>query len=190
MRAMVIAAPFRKIESVKALSEKINPAMIEKMIYVIREQKVMLDSDLAQLYEVETKAFNQAIKRNQERFPADFMFQLTQEEFVAVKRLSGDVESYGGRRYLPMVFTECGVAMLSSVLTSSRAAQVNIAIMRTFIKLRSFLALDSSLSDRMDKLEKGTGQLFKVVFEKLDSLEESVNPRLNPNRKKIGLKGD
>lgn len=101
---------------------------IEKIIYLIRGQKVMLDSDLAKLYEVSTKVFNQAIKRNLDRFPEDFMFQLTNTEFEELKSHTGETESYGGRRYLPLVFTECGVAMLSSVLTSGRAAQVNILL--------------------------------------------------------------
>jgi ORF6N domain len=160
---------------------------IEKMIYVIRGQKVMLDSDLATLYEVETRTFNQAVKRNLDRFPDDFMFQITEEEYEALKNLSGSEVTYGGRRYLPMVFTECGVAMLSSILTSGRAAQVNISIMRTFIKLRSFLAMDSSLADRVGKLEKSTNQLFKAVFERLDDLEEGL-PDHPKDRKRIGLK--
>jgi len=164
---------------------------IEKMIYVIRGQKVMLDSDLAQLYEVPTKAFNQAVRRNLERFPEDFMFQLTEEEYEAVKNLAGAEDTYGGRRYLPMVFTECGVAMLSSVLTSGRAAQVNISIMRTFIKLRCFLAMESSLAERVGKLEKNTNQLFKAVFERLDDLEAGL-PDHPKDRQRIGLrpKGD
>ena len=163
---------------------------IEKMIYIIRGQKVMLDSDLAQLYDVPTKAFNQAVKRNLERFPDDFMFQLTDVEFEELKNLKGSIESYGGRRYLPMAFTECGVAILSSVLTRSRAAQVNISIMRTFIKLRSFLAMESGLAERVGKLEKSTNHLFKVVFERLDTLEEAELPKYEHphNRKRIGLK--
>lgn len=161
------------------------------MIYIIRGQKVMLDSDLAQLYEVETRTFNQAIKRNLDRFPDDFMFQLTEEEYQALKNLAGDEGAYGGRRYLPMVFTECGVAMLSSVLTSSRSAQVNISIMRTFIKLRSFLAMESGLAERVGKLEKSTNRLFKAVFERLDDLEKGL-PNHPKDRKRIGLrpKGD
>ncbi len=167
-----------------------NPVTIpsvEKMIYVIRSQKVMLDSDLAKLYEVPTKAFNQAVRRNLDRFPEDFMFQLTDTEFDGLKLFLGTTESYGGRRHLPNVFTECGVAMLSSVLTSGRAAQVNISIMRTFIKLRSFLAMESSLAERVGKLEKSTNHLFKVVFERLDSLEEEL-PNHPKDRKRIGLK--
>ena len=160
---------------------------IEKMIYVIRNQKVMLDSDLAKLYEVPTKAFNQAVRRNLDRFPEDFMFQLSDSEFLNLKTLMGTDESYGGRRHLPNVFTECGVAMLSSVLTSNRAAQVNISIMRTFIKLRSFLLMESSLATRVGKLEKSTNHLFKVVFERLDSLEEGL-PLYPKDSKKIGLK--
>jgi hypothetical protein len=159
---------------------------IEKIIYLIRGQKVMLDSDLAKLYEVSTKVFNQAIKRNLDRFPEDFMFQLTNTEFEELKSHTGGNESYGGRRYLPMVFTECGVAMLSSVLTSGRAAQVNISIMRTFIKLRSFLAMESSLAEQVSKLEKNTNQLFRIVFERLDNLEEGL-PSHPKDRKRIGL---
>lgn len=164
-----------------------NLVKIEKMIYVIRGQKVMLDSDLATLYEVETRTFNQAVKRNLDRFPEDFMFQLAEEEYETLKNAIGKDGTYGGRRYLPMVFTECGVAMLSSVLTSSRAAQVNISIMRTFIKLRSFLAMESSLAERVGKLEKSTNQLFKVVFERLDDLEDGL-PNHPKDRKRIGLK--
>ena len=115
------------------------------------------------------------------------MFQLTEEEYEALKNLAGSEITYGGRRYLPMVFTECGVAMLSSVLTSGRAAQVNISIMRTFIKLRSFLAMESGLAERVGKLEKSTNQLFKAVFERLDDLEEGL-PDHPKDRKRIGLK--
>lgn len=159
---------------------------IEKIIYLIRGQKVMLDSDLAKLYEVSTKVFNQAIKRNLDRFPEDFMFQLTDTEFEELKSHISGTGNYGGRRYLPMVFTECGVAMLSSVLTSGRAAQVNISIMRTFIKLRSFLAMESSLVQQVGKLERSTNQLFRIVFERLDNLEEEL-PIHPKDRRKIGL---
>lgn len=160
---------------------------IERMIYVIRGQKVMLDSDLAELYEVETRAFNQAVKRNQSRFPEDFMFQLTDTEFDELQSLTKSrSEGRGGRRKLPFVFTESGVAMLSSVLTSERAAQVNISIIRTFVKLRSFLAMEGTLTEKVGILEKSTNHLFKVVFERLDNLEEGL-PSLPKERKKIGL---
>lgn len=166
---------------------EVNLIKIEKIIYVIRGQKVMLDSDLATLYEVETRTFNQAVKRNQDRFPEDFMFQLDEKEYKTLKNISRAKETYGGRRYLPMVFTESGVAMLSSVLTSGRAAQVNISIMRTFIKLRSFLAMESSFAERVGKLERSTNQLFKVVFERLDDLEDTL-PDHPKDRKRIGIK--
>ena len=161
---------------------------IEKMIYLIRGQKVMLDSDLAELYQVETKRINEAVKRNMDRFPEDFMFQLTDDEseiqrsqFATFKR------SISLRKYRPYVFTELGVAMLSSVLSSPRAVQVNISIMRTFVKLRSFLVLDTALSEKVSNLEKGTNQLFKVVFERLDVLEEGL-PTYPKERKRIGIK--
>ncbi|HXH32259.1 MAG TPA: ORF6N domain-containing protein [Bacteriovoracaceae bacterium] len=161
---------------------------IENMIYSVRGHKVMLDSDLAQLYNVETKVLNQAIKRHLSRFPSDFMFQLSTEEYVSLRsQIVTSKESRGGRRYLPLVFTEAGVAMLSSVLTSERAAQVNVSIMRTFIRLRSFLSMESSLESKVSKLQEGTNKLFKVVFERLDAVEEAT-PALRPNRKKIGLK--
>lgn len=158
---------------------------IENMIYIIRGQKVMLDSDLAKLYGVETKTFNQAIKRNLERFPEDFMFTLNQEELNA---LNANRTGRGGIRYFPNVFTESGVAMLSSVLNSKHSIQINISIMRTFIKLRSFLSMEAALSSKVDSLEKNTNILFKIVFERLDSIDEDLTPKLPGNRKKIGLK--
>jgi hypothetical protein len=163
--------------------------IIEKMIYVIRDQKVMLDSDLADLYEVETKVLNQAVKRNIARFPQDFMFLLTSEECDSLRsQFVTSKKGKGGRRYLPYVFTENGVAMLSSVLSSEKAIQINVSIMRIFTRLRSFLLLEKDLSDRVTKLEQGTNQMFKVVFERLDSYEEMVTPKLPGNRKKVGLK--
>lgn len=160
---------------------------IENMIYVIRGQRVMLDSDLAKLYGVETKALNQAIKRNIDRFPADFMFALNQEE---INHLRSSKSQYGGARYAPNVFTENGVAMLSSVLNSKTAIHINISIMRTFTKLRSFLAMESSLQERMGKLEQNSTRIFKIVLERLDTIDESLAPKLSPTRKKIGLKND
>lgn len=167
---------------------EINLSKIENMIYIVRGQKVMLDSDLAELYEVETKALNQAVRRNLDRFPRDFMFQLTSEEYRTLKSQSVTSKiGRGGKQKLPLVFTENGLAMLSGVLNSARAVQVNIAIMRIFTRLRSFLVMENSLSDRISKLEDGTNKLFKIVFERLDSIEDEA-PILKPNRKKIGLK--
>lgn len=167
------------------LKEKV----IEKMIYVIRDQKVMLDKDLAELYEVETRIINRNVRRNIKRFPPDFMFQLTEEEYESLRSQFGiSKKGKGGRRYLPYVFTENGVAMLSSVLNSEKAILINVSIMRIFTRLRSFLMLEKDLSDRVTKLEQGTNHMFKVVFERLDSYEEMVTPKLPGNRKKVGLK--
>jgi hypothetical protein len=161
---------------------------IQNMIYVIRGQKVMLDSDLAQLYGVETKALNRQVRRNLIRFPEDFMFQLTKEEYESLKCQIGTSNvGRGGKQKQPLVFTENGVAMLSSVLRSDQAALVNISIMSIFTKLRSFLMLEKENSTKIDSLEKGTNQLFKVVFERLNHLEEKL-PNLDGDRRKIGLK--
>jgi hypothetical protein len=161
---------------------------IEEMIYLIRGQKVMLDSDLATLYEIETSQLNRQVRRNVNRFPEDFMFELTQDEYHSLICQNGiSKKGRGGRQKLPLVFTEPGVAMLSSVLNSERSVLVNISIMRTFIKLRSFLAMESSLETKVNKLQEGTNKLFKIVFERLDSVEDAT-PALKPNRKKIGLK--
>ncbi len=171
---------------------------IENKIYVIRGQKVMLDSDLAELYGVETRIINRNVKRNELRFPPDFMFQLTSDEHDNLKSQIGiSSDGHGGRRRSqPTVFTENGVAMLSSVLNSERAILVNIAIMRIFTKLRSFLAMESELSSRIDNLEHDTTTMFKVVFQKLDNLDHRVGeldkklPAYPADRKKIGLISD
>jgi hypothetical protein len=161
---------------------------IQNMIYIIRDQRVMLDSDLAKLYGVETKVLNQAIKRNLRRFPEDFMFRLSLEEHEILRSqfVTSSLE-HGGRRYQPLVFTENGVAMLSSVLKSDTAIDINIAIMRVFTKLRSFYALDDKASHKVNKLEEDVTQVFKVVFQRLDNLEEKI-PSLNEDRRRIGLK--
>jgi ORF6N domain len=162
---------------------------IESIIYLVRGQKVMLDSDLAKLYGIETSQLNRQVRRNLGRFPNDFMFELTSEEFnLLICQIGISKKGRGGRQKLPLVFTESGVAMLSSVLNSERAVLINISIMRTFIKLRSFLAMESSLESRVNKLEHGTNKLFKVVFERLDSMEEVIETKLPTRRNKIGLK--
>ncbi len=167
---------------------EVSLSKIENMIYVIRGQKVMVDSDLAQLYGVLTKNLNKAVGRNKDRFPGDFMFQLTEEEAESLRFQIGTSKvGRGGRRYLPYVFTEGGVAMLSSVLTSNEAARVNISIIRTFIRLRSFLAMENSLPEKMNKLESGTNKLFKIVFERLDNIEAVVDSKLPKRKKNIGL---
>ena len=132
-----------------------NLIPIQNLIYEIRGHKVMLDSDLARLYEVETKHLNRAVKRNIERFPNNFMFQLTKEEYDSFKVRCQFVTSPkgGGRQYLPYVFTEQGVAMLSSVLTSKRAIQVNIQIMNTFVQMRKWAIENSEMAQRLAELE-------------------------------------
>jgi len=157
---------------------------IERSILLIRGQKVMLDRDLAQLYGVETRALNQAVRRNIDRFPADFMFHLTREEIM---RISQFVISSGhpGVRTLKfsknvMVFTEHGVAMLSSVLNSSRAVQVNIQIMRTFAKLREIISQHKDLARRLDELEKKYDAQFKIVFDAIRQLMASPEPKKRP----------
>lgn len=168
--------------------EQINISKIENMIYFVRGQKVMLDSDLAILYEVDTKALNQAVKRNSKRFPSDFMFQLTTEEFNLLKsQFVTSKSGRGGKVKLPNVFTENGLAMLSGILNSDRAIEVNIAIMRIFTRLRSFLLLEQELKSEVNQLKQGISGIFKVVFERLDAIEEST-PFIKPNRKRIGLK--
>ena len=165
---------------------------IEAMIYTINGHKVMLDSDLAKLYGVETKRLIEQVKRNQNRFPEDFLIVCgldNLEDLRSQIATANHATSWNHkRRSAPMLFTENGVAMLSTVLNSERAIQINIAIMRTFTKLRSFLAMDNSPDGRMGSLEKNTHKLFKIVFERLDKIEDHITPKVQANRKKIGLK--
>ena len=164
------------------------PSKIERMIYLIRGMKVMLDSDLAELYGVTTGNLNKAVHRNIARFPSDFMFRLNLDEFdILIFQIGISKLSQGGRRKLPFVFTENGVAMLSGILRSQRAIDVNISIMRIFTRLRSFLMLERELGDRVTTLEKDSSMMFKIVFERLDSLETKT-PALDSTRKKIGLR--
>ncbi len=158
---------------------------IESQILLIRGQKVMLDRDLAKLYGVPTKVFNQAVKRNIKRFPKDFMFQLTKEE-VENWRSQSVTSSWGGRRYLPYAFTEQGVAMLSSVLNSERAIQVNIQIMRAFIKIKEMALSYKELQKRIDVMEKKYDRRFKIVFDTIRKLLEP--PQKSKIKKVIGFK--
>ncbi len=153
---------------------------IERAILVIRGHKVMLDADLASLYSVEAKVLNQAVKRNVERFPADFMFQLTAEEADHLRSQSVTSSSWGGRRYLPYVFTEQGVAMLSSVLRSPRAVQVNIEIMRAFVRLRQMLQQNADLARKLALLEGKYDAQFRAVF---DAIRELMKPPAKPKRR-------
>ena len=159
---------------------------IERSILMIRGQKVMLDRDLAQLYGVETRALNQAVRRNIGRFPEDFMFRLTREEIMRISQFvisSGHpgVETLKFSKNV-MAFTEHGVAMLSSVLNSPRAVQVNIQIMRTFAKLREIISLNKDLARRLDELENKYDAQFKVVFDAIRQLMAPQEPQ-RPKRR-------
>jgi hypothetical protein len=143
--------------------------LIASKIYLIRGIKVMLDKDLAELYGIETKVLKQAVRRNIDRFPADFMFELTRDEFNNL-RSQFVTSSWGGARYLPMAFSEHGVLMLSSVLKSERAVQVNIQIMRTFTKLRAALLDNKDLRKELEEFKQVTEERFRIVFETLDQL--------------------
>jgi phage regulator Rha-like protein len=143
---------------------------IERAIVLFRGQKVMIDADLAALYVVETKQLVRAVKRNIDRFPHDFAFQLTAKEFTNLKCQIGTSSSWGGRRTPPYAFTEQGVAMLSSALRSKRAVQVNIEIMRAFVRLRELLATHADLAHRLDELEKKYDKQFAVVFDAIRQL--------------------
>jgi hypothetical protein len=155
---------------------------IERAILLLRGHKVMLDADLATLYEVETRVLVQAVKRNIERFPEDFMFQLDVEEVQALRSQSviSNAPGRGGRRYAPYAFTEQGVAMLSTVLNSPRAIAVNIEIMRAFVRLRLILASNKELARRLDQLEAKTDAKSKAVFEAIRQLMTPPEPKRRP----------
>ncbi len=173
-----------------------DPVLVEQVgrcIFLIRGHRVMLDSDLAELYGVPTKRLNEQVRRNATRFPSDFMFQLTPQEVQSLRSqiATSNLRSHsviskrgrGGRRYLPHVLTEQGVAMLSSVLNSERAIQVNIAIVRAFVKLRQMLASHKGLSIKLEALEKKYDARFRVIF---DAIRKLMAPPETP-RRRIGF---
>ena len=184
--------PLIPTETPAEIPTEIPAEIIERRILVIRGRKVMLDSDLAELYGVSTKRLNEAVKRNIKRFPDDFMFRLNNKDVgslasqFAISNLRSQIatSSYGGRRYLPYAFTEQGVAMLSSVLNSERAIAVNILIMRVFVKLRELMASHQELAHRVDELERkysvheGTiNDIFKAIRALLEPPKEEENKR-------------
>lgn len=171
--------------------------IIERKIYLIRGLKVMLDSDLAFLYKVPTFRLNEAVKRNKDRFPNDFMFQLNSKEFENLKFQDGMSnlrsqnaisKSRGGRRYLPYVFTEHGVAMLSSVLNSKRAVQVNITIVRAFIKLRELLATHKDLILEIEKIKKEQKNQNQKIISILSIINQMLNPPIEENKEPMGFR--
>jgi hypothetical protein len=169
------------------VAELIPVERIQSFIFLIRGEKVMLDSHLAELYQVPTKVLIQAVKRNQERFPHDFAFQLTVQELAHLRsQIVTSNAGRGGRRYLPYAFTEQGVAMLSSVLRSKRAVQVNVAIMRAFVSLRRLLATNEALARKLAELERrleGHDQAIKSLF---DAIRGLMSPPAKP-RREIGF---
>lgn len=159
---------------------------IMNKIVIIRGEKIMLDKDLAELYDVPTKSLNLAVKRNIKRFPEDFMFQLSKEEFTNL-RFQNETSSWGGQRYLPYAFTEQGVAMLSSVLNAERAIDVNIQIIRVYTKMRKFLSTHKDILLKLEQLERKTeshDEKINLIFEYMKQLvQEKSKPR-----KRIGFK--
>ena len=162
---------------------------IEQRILMLRGQKFVVDSDLAQLYGVETRVLNQAVKRNLDRFPEDFMFQLTKEELVELNRSQIVIGSQKHRdpRYLPYAFTEHGAVMLVSVLNSPVAIDASIQVVRAFVKLRSILAAHKELAKKLEELEKKTDTKFKVVF---DLIGKYLKPKPEQESKRIGFATD
>jgi hypothetical protein len=162
--------------------------LIGQRILLIRGHKVMLDSHLAELYRSETRVLVQAVRRNIDRFPEDFMFQLSGEEAESLRsHFVISNEGRGGRRYLPYVFTEQGVAMLSSVLKSKRAAQVNIAIMRAFVKLREFLATNKDLAHTVEALERKYKDHDKDIQVIFTAIKKLLEPPPAPPKRRIGF---
>ncbi|MBZ0155441.1 MAG: ORF6N domain-containing protein [Alphaproteobacteria bacterium] len=156
--------------------------IIQKKILIIRGRKVMLDRDLAELYEVETRILNQAVKRNITRFPDDFMFQLSREEIMRISQIVISLEALKFSKSV-MAFTEYGVAMLSSVLNSERAIQVNIGIMRTFGQLREMLSTHKEIKRKIEMMERKYDHQFRVVF---DTIKQLIEPQAKP-KKRIGF---
>lgn len=167
--------------------EIIRVERVVQSIRWIRGQKVLLDSDLATLYGVRTKNLNKAVKRNMERFPTDFMFQLTSEEMRSLMFQIGTSKQRGGRRYRAYAFTEQGVAMLSSVLSSERAIKVNVAIMRAFVKLRRMLDANRELAQKFSELEQRVGTHDEDIAAILEAIRQLMAPTEKP-RREIGFR--
>jgi hypothetical protein len=191
----------RKNTSAIAKRAAVSAFSLERRIYLIRGNSVMLDFDLADLYQVPTKRLNEAVKRNLDRFPEDFMFQLTSEEVEVLRsQIATSNEGRGGRRHLPYVFTEHGVAMLSAVLNSQRAVQMSILIVRAFVKLREVLASHKAIARRMEQLDraqKDHSTLLSILIQDIESIgihvDEELNKLKEPRRQRkprIGFKVD
>ena len=170
----------------------VTTRQIETLIHVVRGQKVMMDTDLASLYEVPTSALNQAVRRNKERFPADFLFELTREE-AALMRSQSVTASKRNVRFAPLAFTEQGIAMLSAVLRSDRAVQMSIAIVRTFVRMRELMVANNAIAARVEKLERGHGRtasVIEVLVQDIDRLAREVHDMKSvppPSKRRIGF---
>ena len=173
------------------MSGSFPPVPVESItsrILLVRGQKVMLDSDLADLYGVSTSRLNEQVRRNIDRFPNDFMFQLTDSEFSNLKSQIA-TSSWGGRRKLPLVFTEQGVSMLSSVLHSDQAVQVNIAIMRAFVQLREMLSTHKELAHKLEELERKVGIHDQTIVQLIEAIRQLMEPSAE-KRRQIGFTTD
>jgi len=171
----------------KATNEIVTAEQIAKAIHVVRGQRMMLDSDLAKLYGVTTRRLNEQVSRNRERFPEDFAFQLTQQEFTAlISQIATSKGGRGGRRKRPWVFTEQGVAMLSSVLRSPTAVRVNIEIMRTFVRLRRLMATPGELAEQLMKLAE-TVQLHDDQIKVISQVLQQMVEKPDPPKRRIGF---
>ena len=168
----------------------IVPERIARHILLVRGQKVMLDVDLARLYQVETRVLVQAVKRNAQRFPSDFMFQLTDEEWSDLRSQSVTSNGRGGRRYAPYVFTEHGALMLSSVLNSSTAAEVGILVVRTFVKLREMLSTHKELAAKLEALERKIGSHDQAIAGLIDAIRQLMSPTESGKRQIGFISGD
>ena len=180
--------PLEKTKSPLSSTLPVPIGMIERQIYLIRGQKVMLDADLAELYQVPTKRLNEAIRRNRDRFPEDFMFRLSNDEASVLRSQIATLETGRGRysKYAPHAFTEHGVAMLSSVLHSARAVQMNILIIRAFVKMRELLASHKDLAARVEKLEanqKTHASVINILADEIDQLKKLPEP----SKRRIGF---
>lgn len=165
-------------------SRIVSVELIERRIYLIRGEKVILDADLAELYQTSTKSLNLAVRRNSMRFPADFMFQLSKEETDCLRfQIETSKPGRGGRRYFPYAFTEQGIAMLSSVLKSDRAILVNVSIMRTFVKLRQIMTTHKGLAQRIDALERRYAKHDRHIGVIFDAIKKLLEPSVPPKRR-------
>jgi len=164
----------------------VSPGFIERRIYLIRKHKVMLDSDLAELYGVSTKRLNEQVKRNKDRFPEDFMFQLNREEIDALNRaqFATGSEKHRDPRFPPYAFTEHGTVMLANVLKSHTAIHASIQVVRAFVRLREILATHKDLAEKLEALEKKYDRQFKIVF---DAIRQLMKPEDPPKERRIGF---